>query len=213
MVARVLLKPRYRVCIVEGCSKKHLARGLCEMHYARMQAHGDTEGRPRYHKPRVDMIGKRFGRVVVVSFAESIQDRLFYNCLCDCGTKVKLCGEYLRSGNTRSCGCLKHDVIVAKATKHGKSNTFEHGIWHGMRYRCNNLDDPYYGGRGISVCERWENSFEAFLEDMGSCPDPSCMSIDRIENDGNYEPGNCRWATRAQQMKNTRRSKRKVEPA
>jgi hypothetical protein len=135
-------------------------------------------------------------------------------CRCECGT-VKEVNQYsLSYGTSRSCGCLKSEEsssrFTAMLTKHGKTETREYNIWQLMLKRCydpSNHKYPDYGGRGIAVCERWRNSFVAFLEDTGNAPSPQ-HSIDRFpDNDGNYEPGNTRWATPKQQARNRRSSK------
>lgn len=114
----------------------------------------------------------------------------------------------LRKGSARSCGCLGRDVRRAQLTTHGQSTTKEYRAWHGMKGRCNNPNDKAYadyGGRGIRVCDRWNNSFEAFLADMGAAPSAN-HSLDRINNDAGYEPGNVRWATVTTQLRNQRRT-------
>lgn len=141
-------------------------------------------------------IGDRFGQVVILSEIS----HPIYSCQCDCGNVAGLNVLLLRRG-TRSCGCLR---IKARRT-HGKSATPEYHAWHDFMRRCynkNHVGYKDYGGRGITVCERWKK-FENFLEDIG--PRPSSLhSIDRVNVDGNYEPGNCRWATAKQQMRNQR---------
>jgi len=156
-------------------------------------------------QPVTDTIGQRFGRLVVKGITWDF--RAWAECQCDCGKIHQVRVHRLRSGETKSCGCLKAEVLKTCNIKHGAARgnraTSTYKSWLGMKERALNTDHhayQRYGGRGITICDRWVNSFEAFLEDMGECP--VGMSIDRINNDGNYEPTNCRWATAQQQSEN-----------
>lgn len=154
----------------------------------------------------IDLTGKRFGRLSVTSFAHANPPRrqAYWNALCDCGERVVVHGSRLRLGHTKSCGCRVRDAGAERLFVHGEYGSAEYRTWRGMLNRCHNTREPgfaNYGGRGIVVCHRWRDSFKNFLADMGRKPSTR-HSIDRIDNDGNYEPDNCRWATAKEQSRN-----------
>lgn len=147
----------------------------------------------------VDISNQRFGRLIALKPTEYRDyGRVMWECKCDCGNIVFVRGSSLRTGNTKSCGCFQ----IESHRKHGMYKSRTYSTWSGMLQRCNNPNSPryyQYGGKGIVVCERWMK-FENFLTDMGERPEGK--TIDRINNDGNYEPSNCRWATPLEQQRN-----------
>ncbi len=160
--------------------------------------------------------GDQYGKLTIVKEVEphiepsGIKRRRF-ECKCDCGNIIKVNLNSLRTNNTKTCGCIKKEIgfVLGKKsfTTHGFSKVKEYRTWSDMKQRCHNPKNKRYndwGGRGIKVCERWKNSFENFLDDMGKKPGKE-YSIDRINNDGNYEPSNCRWSTSKEQINNQRK--------
>lgn len=155
----------------------------------------------------IDLTGQRFGRLTVLERAENKGAYVCWKCRCDCGIEKIIAGYCLKSGKTQSCGCLQIERTAEAHTTHGKYHTRLHGIWTDMKARCNNPNRKAYkdyGGRGITVCEEWHNSFETFYEWAMANGYSDDLTIDRIDNDKGYSPDNCRWATMADQNKNKR---------
>ena len=163
----------------------------------------------------IDLTGHRFGRLTVVKRVGTKKSFAVWLCQCDCGKTATLPSAYLRTGQTRSCGCLAHDVLVARNTSHGGSYSRLYRIWHGMRQRCtdpNSSNYENYGGRGITVCDEWMHDFAAFQKWALANGYHEDLTIDRINNDSGYRPDNCRWATRHEQRLNQRPRRKRVMP-
>jgi len=156
------------------------------------------------HNPAHIAVGTRFGRWTTIGTVVHGKHPTV-PCRCDCGSVKKVQSGNLITGKSTNCGCIRKQVLLASVTTHGLSYTAEYKSWAQAKQRTtnpNNSDFALYGGRGISMCERWLNDVQSFYADMGRCPEG--MSLDRIDVDGNYEPGNCRWATQLEQVHNRR---------
>ena len=150
----------------------------------------------------IDLTGKKFGRLTITGRDPALGNHglIYWSCTCECGAQKRVSGHLLRTGQVFSCGCLNQEL----KTKHGMARSKTYRSWRGMRRRCeeeSNTSFNQYGERGIKVCDRWQE-FSAFFEDMGERPEGA--TLDRIDPNGDYEPGNCRWATVTQQMRNRR---------
>ena len=154
---------------------------------------------------RVDMVGQRAGRLTVHSFAQTRSGKAYWRCECECGNERVICGQYLRNGRTKSCGCLHKEMTANLRASHRMSGTPTYATWASMLSRCYNQNQECYakyGALGVRVCDRWRKSFENFLADMGERPDG--MTLDRKNPFGDYELSNCKWSTNEEQGQNKR---------
>src|SRR5580765_2511625 len=138
-----------------------------------------------------DLVDERFGRILVIcQLGSNSLGKVEWVCICDCGSQIKVTTGNLRSGNTTNCGCVRSEKMTQHNLKHGLHGTPEYNAWTNMLQRCYNpkvRNYPWYGARGIKVCNEWRNNFEAFYKHIGPRPGPE-YSVDRIDNNGNYEP-------------------------
>lgn len=213
-----------QICSAPDCGKPRVGYDKhCSMHRARLCRGGSLEPR-RPRKSLAELLGGnfQFGHWAVLGdgrpYERPIRDgkrsphgrQRTALCRCACGVEREIGIQTLKAGQSRHCGCMVPQMIAEQKTTHGMSYTSEHRSWCHMKERCLNpncKDWPDYGGRGITICDEWRDSFEAFFAYIGPKPDPS-YSIDRIDVNGNYEPGNVRWADKWTQARNRRNSRR-----
>jgi hypothetical protein len=156
----------------------------------------------------IDLTGRKYDRLTVIGLSgkKNKTNHYLWSCLCECGNIIEVAGTSLNTLNTRSCGCFRSEELTRTRSIHSDSNSVEHRLWRNIKDRCYNPNNSYYncyGGRGITICDAWKNNYQAFIAYVGRKP-PGMKSLDRINNDGNYEPGNVRWATDVQQATNKR---------
>ena len=157
-----------------------------------------------------DISGQKFGRLTALYKLHNAKGRTKWLCVCECGNLTYVDVYSLQSGNTKSCGCLHKELASKQLTTHGKSHSRLYTIYNLMKRRCYNVKDKRYkdyGARGIAVCDEWKDNFQAFYDWSMENGYNDNLTIDRVNNNGNYEPNNCRWTTRKQQARNTRRTK------
>lgn len=165
---------------------------------------------------KINLIGKRFGNLTVIQEHHSDKKHLYWLCKCDCGNEKIICGDSLKQGKTKSCGCFNVNLVKQRQTTHGKSHSRIYHIWTGMIYRCENSNATnfqYYGSKGVTVCDEWQNSFETFYNWSIQNGYADNLEIDRIDPDGCYCPENCQWITKSENVRKMwidKRNKKKI---
>ena len=160
---------------------------------------------------RKDISNQKYGKLTVIDFSHMVDKHSYWNCKCECGNMHKVRVDCLKSGLVKSCGCLNYQTREHAKT-HGKSNTKLYRVFYAMIQRCEDETCKvfkHYAGRGISICDEWRNDFVTFYNWAMMNGYKECLTIDRINNNGNYEPSNCRWITQKEQNLNTRRNVKK----
>lgn len=156
----------------------------------------------------IDLAGQTFTKLTVVSRAPNKGKHVIWHCECSCGNQAFVSSTHLRSSHTVSCGCYRSEKTRERRTIHGLKDHPLYSTWKNLKKRClnpNNDNYKYYGGRGITLCKEWVNSFPNFLKDVGEKPSPE-HTLDRIDTNKGYNPSNCKWSTREEQVNNTRKN-------
>ena len=159
---------------------------------------------------RLDLTGQRFNKLIVINKEKTENGRIFWNCLCDCGNNIVVITGNLKSNRVKSCGCLKVQKLIERSTIHNQRHSKLYEVWKSIKQRCfnpNNSSYKNYGGRGITMCDEWKNDFTSFLNWSINNGYSIGLTIDRVNNDWNYCPNNCRWVDRRIQANNTRCNK------